>query len=101
MKTGAVCGCNIAIKDIIEYIKHLDVQQSNTKSYAFDKVDNSSAFWLCNFNKKIIPIKYKVTVFKKSLHDCSNTMCYSCSYNTILMLPLYRRPPLIIKLKLH
>ena len=60
MKTDAVCDCNIAIKDIIEYIKHLvrDVQQSKAKSYAFDKVDNNSVFWLCNFNQKIIPIKY-------------------------------------------
>ena len=55
----AVCDCNIAIKDI-EYIKHLvrDVQQSKAKSYAFDKVDNNSAFWLCDFGQKIIPIKY-------------------------------------------
>ena len=56
----AVCDCNIAIKDIIDYIKHLvrDVQQSKAKSYAFDKVDNNSAFWLCDFGQKIIPIKY-------------------------------------------
>ena len=56
----AVCDCNIAIKDIIDYIKHLvrDVQQSKAKSYAFDKVDNNSAFWLCDFSQKIIPIKY-------------------------------------------
>ena len=56
----AVCDCNIAIKDIIEYIKHLvrDVQQSKAKSYAFDKVDNNSTFRLCDFNQKIIPIKY-------------------------------------------
>ena len=55
-----VCDCNIAIKDIIEYIKHLvrDVQQSKAKSYAFDKVDKNSAFWLCDFSQKIIPIKY-------------------------------------------
>ena len=56
----AVCDCNIAIKVIIEYIKHLvrDVQQIKVKSYAFDKVDNNSAFWLCDFSQKIIPIKY-------------------------------------------
>ena len=56
----AVCDCNIVIKDIIEYIKRLvrDVQQSKAKSYAFDKVDNNSAFWLCDFSQKIIPIKY-------------------------------------------
>ena len=58
MKTDAVYDCNTAIKYIIEYIKHLDVQQSKAKSYAFDKVDNNSVFWLCNFNQKIIPIKY-------------------------------------------
>ena len=55
----AVHDCNIAIKDIIEHIKHLvrDVQQSKAKSYAFDKVDNNSAFCLCDFSQKIIPIK--------------------------------------------
>ena len=56
----AVCDRNTVIKDIIEHIKHLvrDVQQSKAKSYAFDKVDNNSAFWLCDFSQKIIPIKY-------------------------------------------
>ena len=101
------------------------MQQSKATSYAFDKVDNNSAFWLCDFNQKIIFIKYcesqkeylgkkgmtlDIDVFfyklndsirKKSLHDCSNAMCYSCSRVTILMLPLYRQASLIIKLKLH
>ena len=51
---NAVYDCNIAIKDIIEYIKQLarDVQQSKAKSYAFDKTDNNSAFWLCDFSQK-------------------------------------------------
>ena len=50
---------NIAIKDIIEYIKHLvrDVQQCKAKSYAFDKINNNSALRLHDFNQKIIPIK--------------------------------------------
>ena len=49
-----VCDCNIAIKDIIEYIKHLvrDVQQSKAKSYALDKVDNNSAFGCATLVKK-------------------------------------------------
>ena len=56
----AVYDCNITIKDIIEHIKHLvrDVQQSEAKSYAFDKVNNNSALWFCDFSQKIIPIKY-------------------------------------------
>ena len=52
---------DIAIKDVIEYIKHLvrDAQQSKAKSYAFDKIDSNSALWLRDFSKKIIPIKYR------------------------------------------
>ena len=51
---------SIAIKDIIEYIKHLvrDALQSKAKSYAFHKIDNNSALWLLEFSQKIIPIKY-------------------------------------------
>ena len=56
----AVCDRNIVMKDIIEHIKHLvrDVQQSKAKSSDFDKVDKNSAFWLCDFSQKMIPIKY-------------------------------------------
>ena len=52
---------DIAIKDVIEYIKHLvrDAQQSKAKSYAFDKIDSNSALWLRDFSQKIIPIKYR------------------------------------------
>ena len=91
----------------------LDVQQSKAKSFAFDKVDNNSAFWLCDFNKKNHPyrilwkpegifwyerynfryrcflLQVKLQYSNNSLHDCSNTMCYSCSRVTILMLPFY------------
>ena len=35
---------------------------------------------------------------QKRLHNRCNTMCYSCSHVTILMLLLYRWLPLIIKL---
>ena len=113
---NAVYDCNIAIKDIIEYIKQLarDVQQSKPKSYAFDKIDNNSAFWLCDFSQKsqkeyfgkkgmtldIDVFFYKASI-QKSLHDSSNTMSYSCSHVTSLMLLFYRWLPLIIELKLH
>ena len=52
---------DIAIKDVIEYIKHLirDVQQSKAKSYAFDKTESNSVRWLRDFSQKIIPIKYR------------------------------------------
>ena len=52
---------DIAIKDVIEYIKHLvrDAKQSKAKSYAFDKIDSNSALWLRDFSQKIIPIKYR------------------------------------------
>ena len=50
----------IAIKDIIEYIKHFirDAQQSKVKSYVSHKIDNNSALWLRDFSQKIIPVKY-------------------------------------------
>ena len=100
----AVYDCDIDIKDTIEYINY----------YAFDKIDNNSAFWLCNFSEKsqkeyfgkkgmtldIHVFFYKASI-QKSLHDSSNTMCYSCSHVTSLMLLFYRWLPLIIELKLH
>ena len=100
----AVYDCDIDIKDTIEYINY----------YAFDKIDNNSAFWLCDFSgksqkeyfgKKGMTLDIHVFFYKasiqKSLHDSSNMTCYSCSHVTSLMLLFYRWLPLIIELKLH
>ena len=124
----AVCDCNIAIKDIIEYIKRLvrDVQQIKAKSYVFDKVDNNSAFWLSDFSQKIIPIKYcerkkeyfvkkvmplGIHVFfyksndsiQKKLYMTAATRCVTHVLVLLFSCCYYvcRLLPLIIKLKLH
>ena len=51
----------IAVQNIHEYIKHLmrDSQQKKAKSEAFDKLSESTGFWLKDFCQKIIPVKFR------------------------------------------
>ena len=37
-----------------------DSQQKKAKSEAFDKLSESSGFWLKDFRQKIIPLKFKI-----------------------------------------
>ena len=52
---------NNAIKDIVNYVKHLmrDHQQKKAKTHCFDQLDNETAFWLRDFAQKILPVKYR------------------------------------------
>ena len=52
---------DIAIKDIIDYIKHLmrDCQQKKAKTHAFNSLDNETAFWLKDFCQKVIPTRFR------------------------------------------
>ena len=42
---------NIAVKDILEYIKHLvhDVQQRKAKAHAFENLNEETVFWLRDY----------------------------------------------------
>ena len=48
---------NIAIKDIIEYVKHLmwDAQQYD----AFSLLDHDTGFWIKDFAQKVLPVKFR------------------------------------------
>ena len=50
-----------AVQNINEYIKHLmrDSQLKKAKSEAFDKLSESTGFWLKDFCQKIIPVKFR------------------------------------------
>ena len=52
---------DIATKDIFDYMKHLmrDAQQKKAKKFAFEKLDNETAFWLKDYCQKIIPTKFR------------------------------------------
>ena len=51
----------IAVQNKHEYIKHLmrDSQQKKAKYEAFDKLSESTGFWLKDFCQKIIPVKFR------------------------------------------
>ena len=51
---------NNAIKYITEYMKHQvgDPQRKKVKSYVFNDLDKSSAFWLQDFAQKVLPVKF-------------------------------------------
>ena len=50
-----------AIKDIINYMKHLmrDAQQKKGKTQCFNRLEDDSAFWLKDFCQKILPVKFR------------------------------------------
>ena len=52
---------NIAIKDIIEYVKHLmrDGQQRKAKYDAFSLLDHDTGFWIKDFAQKVLPVKFR------------------------------------------
>ena len=48
------------MQDIRLYVTHLiqDVQQKNAKTFAFDRLDEASCFWLKDYCQKILPVKF-------------------------------------------
>ena len=51
----------IAIKDIYDYVKHLmrDCKQRKAKSYAFDHLDEETAFFFKDFCQKVLPTRFR------------------------------------------
>ena len=49
---------NNAIKDIIDYMKHMRDTQKKAKNHCFDRLEDDSAFWLKDFCQKILPARF-------------------------------------------
>ena len=50
----------VAIEDIFDYIKHLmrDAQQKKAKEFAFSHISETVRFWMKDFSKKVLTVKF-------------------------------------------